>query len=106
METFNRIILSITQIDGIVWLFGGIGVIFIFLGGILVNINPPNYQIGYPTTAIGFACFVFAVSIGNSKKSEKKMDQILDKLKEIQEELKNNNDPDSGLKSDSEKLGE
>jgi hypothetical protein len=50
--------------------------------------SPPNYQVGYSTTAIGFAFFVFAISTDNAKKSAKKTDQILAKLDEIHEELR------------------
>lgn len=53
--------------------------------------NPPNLQVGYPTLAAGLACFIFAVSLDNAKKSEKKTDEILAKLEEIHEEIKKKN---------------
>lgn len=87
----NKIIPAIKQTDSIVLFYGGVGVLFIILGGLLINQSPPNLQVGYPTTAIGFAFFVFAFSTDNSKKSAKKTDQILAKLEEIHEEIKKEN---------------
>ena len=106
METIKRIIHTIKETDVNVWLFGGLSIIFILIGNIHLNQNPPNFQIGYPTTAMGFAFFVFAVSIDNSKKSAKKMNQILEKLNDIQGELKKNNDSDHELGSNSKNNGE
>jgi len=91
MNPLKKIILTIKQIDSTVLLFGGIGIIFIILGGLLLNQSSPNYQIGYPTTAIGFAFFVFAVSTDNAIKSAKKTDQILMKLEKMHEEIKKKN---------------
>ncbi|MGA2120933.1 MAG: hypothetical protein ABSG49_02680 [Methanoregula sp.] len=93
MAILKKAILSIKPTEGNVLIYGGIGILFIFLGGMLLSMNPPNFQVGYPTIAIGFAFFVFAVSIDNSKKSAKKSDQILAKLDEIHEEIKKKNEP-------------
>jgi len=93
MEALKKVILTIKQTSGIVLFFGGGGILFIILGGLILNMNPPNFQIGYPTTAIGFAFFVFAVSTDNAHKSAKKSDQILEKLDAIYEELKKRNVP-------------
>jgi hypothetical protein len=91
MNPVKKKILAIKQTDSIVLFYGGIGVLFIFLGGSLLNMSPPNLQIGYPTTAIGFGFFVFAFSTDNAIKSAKKTDQILAKLEEIHEEIKKKN---------------
>jgi hypothetical protein len=93
MEALKKGNPAIKQTGGIVLIFGGIGILFIVLGGLLLNMNPPNFQIGYPTTAIGFAFFVFAVSTDNANKSAKKSDQILEKLEAIDEELKKRDEP-------------
>lgn len=93
MEALKKVILTFKQTGGIVLIFGGIGILFIVLGGLLLNMNPPNFQIGYPTTAIGFAFFVFSVSTDNANKSARKSDQISEKLDAIHEELKKRNEP-------------
>lgn len=90
MEALKQLIHDVKQIDGTVLLFGGLGLILMILGGMLLNMNTPNLQVGYPTTAIGFAFFVFSTSINNSINSAKKTDQILEKLNNLQEEMKKN----------------
>jgi hypothetical protein len=106
METLNRIIHLLRETGSTVLFLGGMGVLLIFIGDILINQNPPSFQIGYPTTAMGFGLFVFAVSIDNSKRSAKKMNQILEKLNDIQEELKNKNKSDPELGSEDKNFGE
>lgn len=106
MESLKKKICTINQIEIIVLLYICAGCIFIFLGGLLVNTNPPNLQWGFPLLGIGFAFFVFAVSTDNAIKSEKRTNQILEKLNDIQEELKKKNELDPELKSDSENPGE
>lgn len=93
MEALKKANLAIKQTSSIVFIFGGSGILFIILGGLLLNMNPPNFQIGYPTTAIGFAFFVFAISTDNAHKSAKNSDQILEKIDSIHEELKKRNEP-------------
>ena len=83
-----KIIRAIKNTDSTVLVYGSFSILLIIIGGLLLNMNPPNFQIGYPTTAIGFALFVFAVSINNAIKSAKKSDIIIEKLDAIQEELK------------------
>jgi hypothetical protein len=88
MKSLKEFILDIKKIDSNILIYGGFGVILVFLGGQLINMNPPNFQVGYPTLAIGFAFFVFSTTLNNSKKTSQKMDQIMTKLNEIQEDLK------------------
>ena len=92
MEQLKKMTLSIKQIEANVLVYGFIGILLIILGGQLLNMSPPNFQVGYPTLAIGFACFVFAVAINNSNESTKKTNQILTKLDELHEELKKRNE--------------
>lgn len=92
MEPLKKISLAIKNTDSRVLINGCAGVFLIVIGGLLLNMNPPNLPVGYPTTAIGFAFFVFAVSTNNAINSAKKSDQILAKLEEIQEELKKRNE--------------
>jgi hypothetical protein len=106
METLNRIIQSLRETGSTVLLLGAFGIALIFIGDILINQNPPSYQIGFPTTAMGFGLFVFAVSIDNSKRSEKKMNQILEKLNAVQEELKKKKESNPELGSEGKNFGE
>ena len=65
------------------------GILFIWLGGLLLNSNPPNAQTaGFPLIVIGFAFFVFSQNSYNALKSEKKNDEIMKKLESIRNELK------------------
>lgn len=96
MEIQKHLVDTIRETDANVWLYLLLSIIFIGVGNLCLNQTPSNYQIGFPTTAMGFAFFVFAFSIDNSKKSAKKMDQILEKLNDIQEDLKKKNEFDPG----------
>ena len=62
-------------------------------GGILLNQIPPNLPVGYPTTYIGFAFFVFGISTNNAIKSAKKTNLISAKLEEIHEEITKKTNP-------------
>jgi len=106
METQNRIIQSLRETSSTVLWFGAFGVILIFIGGLLLNQNPPSLQIGYPTIAMGFGFFVFAVSMDNSNRSAIKMNQILEKLNDIQEDLKKKKESDPELGSEDQNHGE
>jgi len=106
MEALNQIIQSLRETGSTVLLLGAFGIILLCIGDILINQNPPSFQIGFPTTAMGFGLFVFAVSIDNSKRSAKKMNQILEKLNDIQEDLKKKKEPDPELGSEDKNLGE
>jgi uncharacterized membrane protein len=88
MEPIKKVIRAIKDTDTQVLFYGGMGIVLIIIGSLILNMSPPNYQVGYSTTAIGFAFFVFAISTDNAKKSAKKTDQILAKLDEIHEELR------------------
>jgi hypothetical protein len=88
MEALKKTIQSLRETDVNALLFGGIGFISIILGCIVLNLNPPNYQLGYPTMTLGLACFVFGVSINTSKKTGKRIDQILENQRLILEEIK------------------
>jgi hypothetical protein len=93
MASFEKIKKCIKQTNSSVLVFGCVGIFFIFIGGFILGANPPNLQVGYPTTSIGLACFIFAISIDNAIKSAKKTDQILVKLDEIHKELIKKNEP-------------
>ena len=90
IEVLRKKIQAVRDTDVNALLFGGIGLLGIFLGSIVINLNPPSYQIGYPTMALGLTCFIFAVSIDNSKKTGKKMESILENQHLILEEIKKN----------------
>jgi hypothetical protein len=83
-----RHILQENGIDAMVIEYWILSVIFIFIGGTLINANPPNFQVGYPMIAVGFAFFVFGSSHSASNISIQKTNEIIKKLDEIQEHLK------------------
>jgi hypothetical protein len=106
MEALNRINHLLRETSSTVLFFGACGIFLIYIGDILLNQNPPSLQIGFPTAAMGFGFFVFAISIDNSKRSAKKMNQILEKLNDIQEELKKKKESDPELGSEDKNIGE
>jgi len=93
MKKWNKLVLNVKQIGDTVLFMGASGFVLMYLGGLLINQNPPSYQIGYPTLAIGFGLVVFSFSIYYTKESAKKTDLILAKLDQIQDELKKKNEP-------------
>jgi len=88
MDVLKELRLEINETSGIVFLYWFTSLIFLVVGWLLLNLTPPNYQIGFPFTALGFAFFVFGTSINNSNKSAKKIDLILKKLDNIHNEMR------------------
>jgi len=88
MNILDNLKLEIKETSAVVLIYWCMCLIFVFMGWLLFNLNPPNYQIGLPMTALGFAFFVFGTSVNISNKSAKKTDLILKKLEDIHEELR------------------
>lgn len=88
MDILNRIIFEIKKTDSIVMLYWIMSLLFVIPGWGLLISNPPNFQVGFPMAAIGFAFFVFGTNKHNSLKAEKKFDSISEKIDAIHEQLK------------------
>jgi len=88
-------LLDINETKNIVKLYWIMSLLFVIPGWGLIILNPPNFQVGFPMAAIGFAFFVFGTNKHNSFKAEekidsinKKIDLIIKKVDDIPEQLK------------------
>lgn len=94
MDILNRIIFEIKKTDNMVMLYWGMSLLFVISGWGLLISNPPNFQVGFPMAAIGFAFFVFGTNRHNSLKAvneiasiNKKINLIIKKVDDIPEQL-------------------
>lgn len=74
---------DVIKINPVVTLWWGAGLIFIFTSYFFLSRVPPDYPVGFPLFAMGFAFFTFGSNRFSTAQSRSKFNEISEKLQKL-----------------------